>query len=180
MSQHKEGIYAVCVDKWNELEERLKTADRTKASPVYSEIREFKRGEAFVSNCIRLHEWYFENLGGGGGAPSGRIAEILRRDFGNLEGWEADFRSSALSSRGWVILCYDFFDGRLHNYSGDGPDQGGVWGTYPLLVLDVSEHAYTIDYGTKRAHYVDAFFKNIEWKVVNDRLEKVLSPAPVS
>lgn len=81
--------------------------------------------------------------------------------------------ASGVAARGWVVLAYDLDDGLLHNYSADAHDQGGIWGAVPLLVLDTYEHAYMIDYGVKRAPYIDAFMKNIDWDEVNQRLERV-------
>lgn len=175
IEQHRDTLYVNYVNKLNEIEDRLRVVDKTKTSPIYSEVGELKREEIFATNGMRLHEWYFENLGGNGGKPTGRIADQLQKDFGSLEEWEKDFRAAAACARGWVILCWDLHDGQLHNYSSDYQDVGGVWGVLPLLVLDVYEHAYMIDYGVKRAPYLDAFFKNIDWEMVSRRLEKVLN-----
>lgn len=174
ISQHRDILYVGYVNKTNEIEDRLKTVDKTKVSPIFSEFGELKREEIFATNGMRLHEWYFGNLGGSGGAPNGKLAEQIKRDFGSIQAWEEEFKAAALCARGWVVLAYDLEDGKLHNYSSDYQDTGGVWGVLPVLVLDVYEHAYLIDYGVKRAPYVDAFMKNIDWSAANNRLEKAL------
>ncbi len=78
-----------------------------------------------------------------------------------------------MAARGWVVMAYSFNDMSIHNYSMDVHDKGSVCNTANLLVLDVYEHAYMIDYGVKRAAYLDAFFQNINWDVVNERVKYV-------
>lgn len=120
---------------------------------------------------IRLHEGYFDNLGGKAGA-SGKIRGLIKRDFGSYEAWEKEFWALGICARGWVILAYSLLDKRLHNYLCDVHNQGGVWGCIPLLIPDVYEHAYFIDYGTGRKAYIEAYTKNIDWGFVNGLLEK--------
>jgi Fe-Mn family superoxide dismutase len=172
--QHRDVLYVGYVNKLNEIEERLATADRSRANATFSDFRELKREEVFATNGIYLHEYYFGNLARGSQQPTGRVAELLTRDFGSPEGWAEDFRACGISSRGWVVLALSLEDGRLHNYLCDLHDIGGVWNSIPLLVLDVYEHAYFLDYGTRRATYIDAFFRNINWEEVDRRLERAL------
>jgi len=79
-----------------------------------------------------------------------------------------------MAARGWVILAYDFNDGKLHNYLADWHGQGGIWGAAPILVLDVYEHAYFIDYGSDRKSYIEDFFANLNWEAVNKRYLKII------
>lgn len=173
ISQHRDILYVGYVNKLNEVEEKLKTVDRSKANQIYSEYRALKADETFALNGVVLHELYFENLGGSGGPPTGRVAELIQRDFGSAEAWEADFRACGVAVRGWVILAYSFYDQRLHNYGCDAHNVNFPALAWPLLVMDVYEHAYAIDYGVKRPPYIDAFMKNINWDVVNRRLERI-------
>ncbi len=117
-----------------------------------------------------LHELYFENMGGEGGMPTGRVRDLIEKSFGSAERWAADFKAAGKAARGWVILAQDVQNDRVENFLCDLHDQGGIWGARALLILDVYEHAYMIDYGTDRASYLDAFTKNINWAVVNRRL----------
>jgi len=82
-----------------------------------------------------------------------------------------DLKAAGTSARGWVVTAFNFLDGRLHNYVSERHDIGGVWWTWPLLILDVYEHAYFIDYGVKRADYLQAFLDNIDWAAVNRRMD---------
>lgn len=172
MDQHWGILYKGYVAKLNEIRANLETVDYSKANQTYSDLRGLKTEEIFALNGAKLHEWYFDNLGGKGGRPGGRILELIERDFGSYEKWETEFKSIGLAVRGWVVLAYDLDDGKLHNYGQDAHNVGVPWGAYPLLILDVYEHAYGIDYGVKRAPYLDAFMRNVDWSEVNERLAK--------
>ena len=173
ISQHKDILYVGYVNKLGEIEDKLKTADRSKANQIYSEYRGLKADETFALNGVVLHELYFENLGGRGGNPSGKIADFIKRDFASTEKWIEDFKACGIAVRGWVVLAYSFYDGMLHNYGADAHHFNFPAMAWPLLVMDVYEHAYTIDYGVKRPPYIEAFMKNVNWDAVNGRLEKI-------
>ena len=85
----------------------------------------------------------------------------------------ADFKACGMSARGWAVLAYDTNDGRLHNYIGDTHNQGGVWGAIPVIVLDVYEHAYFIDYGSDRKSYLEDFMNHLDWKMANEVWGKI-------
>jgi len=173
IEEHYNVLYKGYVNKLNEIRAKLPDIDRSKANQTYSDHRAAKVGETFAVNGVRLHEDYFGNLGGSGGRANGRILELIERDFGSYEAWEADFKATGIAVRGWAVLAYDWHDHRLHNYGQDAHDAGAIWSAMPLLVLDVYEHAYFIDYGTKRAPYIEAFMKNVDWDVVNQRAEHI-------
>ncbi len=168
IDEHYDVLYKGYVNKINEIGEKLAGADLSKANATYSEIRELKREEVFTANAIRLHEEYFENLGAGQ-MCSGPILDLINEDFGTYDRWETEFKALGMCARGWVVLCFDWTDGKLHNYTSD-IHSDGVWGVSPLLVLDVYEHAYMIDYGTARAKYLEAVMGVIKWDVVNQRM----------
>jgi Fe-Mn family superoxide dismutase len=139
-------------------------------SPQYSEL---KRRFGFEFNGMRLHEYYFENLGGK--APldkSGTLAKKLADAYGSYDAWEKDFRATGMMRGiGWVILYQDNVTGGLFNQWINEHEVGHLAGCRPILVMDVFEHAFMTDYGLKRADYIAAFFKNINWKAVEGRLE---------
>jgi Fe-Mn family superoxide dismutase len=171
IEEHHDVLYKGYVNKLNEIEGKLPEASPAEANATYSLIRELKREEVFATNGIRLHEGYFENLGGTAPAQ-GPILDLLKADFGSYEKWEAEFKGLGIAARGWVVLAYDWEDRKLHNYLSD-IHSDGVWSCSPLLILDVYEHAYFIDYGTGRKGYIEAFMKNINWEVVNARVERL-------
>jgi Fe-Mn family superoxide dismutase len=169
MEIHHDKLYAGYVNKRNEIEEKLANVDRSKANQIYSEMRGLKHEETFAANGQILHEIYFSIMNGDG-QPKGEVVDKIKEDFGTFAKWEEDFKASAMCARGWVVLAYDPTDGRLHNFIGDAQNQGGVWGTFPILNCDTYEHSYFIDYGSDRKSYVDAFMRTIHWDEVNRRL----------
>src|SRR4030042_2523366 len=140
---------------------------------VSPEFAESKRRFGWEFNGMRLHEYYFENLGGKGGLEkSGKLFKKVSEEFGSFETWEKEFRAiGMMRGIGWAVLYQDSLTGRLINFWINEHDGGHPAGGTPLLILDVFEHAFMIDYGLKRADYIETFFKNIQWKVVEDRLK---------
>jgi Fe-Mn family superoxide dismutase len=138
-------------------------------TPEYSEL---KRRMGFEFNGMRLHEYYFGNLGGDGTPDrSGKLGKKLAEDFGSYEEWEKDFRGTgAMRGIGWTILYQDNITGKLFNQWINEHETGHPAGCIPLLVMDVFEHAFMTDYGLKRADYIGAFFNNIDWNEVESRL----------
>ncbi len=138
-------------------------------TPEYAEL---KRRMGFEFNGMRLHEYYFDNLGGRGVFDkSGKLGRKLAEDFGSYEDWEKDFKGTgAMRGIGWTILYQDNITGKLLNQWINEHETGHPAGCIPILVMDVFEHAFITDYGLKRADYIAAFFKNINWGVVEGRL----------
>ena len=139
-------------------------------TPEYAEL---KRRMGWEFNGMRLHEYYFDNLGGKAALDkSGKLAKKLAENFGGYEDWERDFRGTgAVRGIGWVILYKDNVSGKLFNQWINEHDVGHPAGCAPILVMDVFEHAFITDYGLKRADYIEAFFRNINWAVVESRLK---------
>jgi Fe-Mn family superoxide dismutase len=145
-------------------------AEGKTSTPEYTEL---KRRIGFEFNGMRLHEYYFENLGGKG-APdkSSRIIQKMVQDFGSYENWEKDFKATgSMRGVGWAILYQDNITGKLLNQWINEHEVGHPAGCVPVLVMDVFEHAFLMDYGLKRTDYIDAFFRNINWQVVEGRLK---------
>ncbi len=165
-------LYGGYVAKRNEILERLADVDLAGANQVYSELRGLKVELSFAIGGIKNHEIYFEHLGGDGGDPGGLVGDLIKRDFGSVEAWRADLKGTGLAGRGWAWTAYDWDEGRLFNYLGDAQNTYPVWNATPLVALDVYEHAYFIDFGTDRAAYIDAFFNNLDFTVVNDWVQK--------
>jgi Fe-Mn family superoxide dismutase len=172
IDEHYNVLYKGYVNKLNEIELKLSQTDLDEANATYSIIRELKREEVFTANAIKLHEGYFDSLGGAGGKADSQILDLMEQDFGSYEDWEKEFKACGLCARGWVVLAFDWTDGKLHNYTLD-IHSDGVWGVSPLLIMDVYEHAYFIDYATARKSYIDAFHKNINWAYVNSQVDQM-------
>ena len=170
-------LYQGYVAKRNEILGRLEAIDAAAANQVYSDLRALKVDLTFAIGGIKNHEVYFDHLGGAGGDPTGAVATLIERDFGSAEAWRADLRATGLAARGWAWTAYDWDERRLFNYLGDAQNTFPVWNATPLVALDVYEHAYFLDYRTDRASYVDAFFDNLDWDVVNGWVDAYRVPA---
>jgi superoxide dismutase, Fe-Mn family len=160
-------LYQGYVNKRNEILGRLADVDLSAANQVYSDVRALKVDLTFAIGGIKNHELYFEHLGGDGGDPDGPAGELIRRDFGSVASWRADLKATGMGGRGWAWTAYDWDEGRLANYIGDAQNSYPIWNATPLVALDVYEHAYFLDYQTDRASYIEAFFNNLDWNVVN-------------
>jgi len=153
---------------WDALQAMLK--DGKTATPEYAEL---KRRFGWEFNGMRLHELYFENLGGNGALnQSGKLAKLLPGAYGSAEAWEKDFRATgAMRGIGWVVLYQDDTNGWLFNQWISEHDGGHPAGCRPILIMDVFEHAYMLDYGLKKADYIEAFVKNINWDAAEARVK---------
>jgi len=137
------------------------------------EFGELKRRLGWEFNGMRLHEYYFENLGGK--TPLEKTSQFSKKlieEFGSYDAWEKDFKTTgAMRGIGWVALYQDNATGRLINFWINEHDVSHPAGCKLLLIMDVFEHAFMIDYGLKRADYIATFFKNINWAAVEGRLK---------
>jgi Fe-Mn family superoxide dismutase len=119
------------------------------------------------------HDLYFGHLGGEGGEPDGRFAELAEEEFNGLGKWFDATKKAASAARGWVMVGYDLNDGSLFNYIMDTQNLWAVYNMIPVLAIDVYEHAYVRDFGATpdgRKQYVEAFFRNVDWDHVNRQL----------
>jgi Fe-Mn family superoxide dismutase len=164
-------LYQGYVAKRNDILGKLVDVDVASANQVYSKLRALKVDLTFAIGGIKNHELYFEHLGGVGGDPKGVFAELVERDFGSIASWKGDLRATAMAARGWAWTAYDWDEQRLFNYIGDAQNTFPVWNATPLVALDVYEHAYFLDFGTDRASYIEAFFHNLDYGVINGQVE---------
>ncbi len=169
ITSHHQNNYGGAVRRLNQIQQQI--GSLAKDAPAF-QMGSLKREEIIAMNSMILHEFYFANLGGDGKA-SGTAADLIKADYGSLERWEQDFRATGLSlsgGSGWVVLSYNPRDNSVHNYWA-GDHTHCLAGGAPLLVMDMYEHSYHIDYGANARAYIDAFFQNIHWDEVNRRAE---------
>ncbi len=161
--------YVTNTNKVMDILSQMLKDDKT-GTPEFAEV---KRRLGWEFNGMRLHEHYFENLGGKTPLDkNGRLTKKIAEDFGSYEAWEKDFKATgAMRGIGWVVLYQDVTNGKLINLWVNEHDVSHPAGGNPVLVMDVFEHAFMLDYGLKRADYIGAFFKNINWAVVEARLK---------
>lgn len=174
---HHDKLYVGYVNKSNEIAEKLSAIskqEKIEGNATYSELRALKDAETFSNNGVYLHEDYFECLGGDGLLDeNSSLAVAIIKKWGSVEGFVKYFSACAMSSRGWTMLAWDARQQKLRIFNGDAHNQGGVWGATPILVLDVYEHAYFMDYGSDRKAYIDNYLKNINWKFSQSVFEKL-------
>ena len=172
LASHYENNYGGAVKRLNAIAAQLAELDFAKA-PVFV-INGLKREELIAANSMILHEIYFDCLGGGG-APSGALVDAIVRDFGSVERWRAEFSAMGKAEgggSGWVILSYSSRDKRLVNqWAADHTTT--LAGGRPIVVLDMYEHAYHMDYGAKAAAYVDTYMEQIHWGRAAKLFERV-------
>ncbi len=169
ITSHHQNNYVGAVNRLNQIQQQFGTLPKDAA--LY-QIGSLKREELIATNSMILHECYFANLGGDGKA-SGTILDLLKAQYGTVETWEQDFRLTGLSlggGSGWVVLNYNPHEKAVRHYWAADHTQS-LAGGVPLLVMDMYEHAYQMDYGANARGYVDAFFQNINWDDVNRRTE---------
>jgi superoxide dismutase, Fe-Mn family len=174
---HHDKLYAGYVTKMNEvnsklIEMRSSIDAMNAANQSYSEIRTLRMAETFTTNGVYLHEAYFDCLGGDGNA-AGLLADAISSKWGSVEKFIEIFSAAGMAARGWVILAYDLRAMEPKIYACDSHNQGGVWGSIPIIVLDVYEHAYFIDYGSDRKKYIADFWKNLNWKSADTKFTEI-------
>jgi Fe-Mn family superoxide dismutase len=169
---HHENNYAGALKNLNKVEEELGRV--TKETPGFI-VGGLKERELMFSNSVTLHELYFGNLGGNG-KTSGSIEKALSSTFGSFGRWEEEFRALGASlggGSGWAVLDMNLMTGELRNHGSGNHTQTSAF-SQPLLIMDMYEHAYAMDFGAAAAKYIDAFFANLQWEEVNGRFERGL------
>jgi Fe-Mn family superoxide dismutase len=169
LRSHHENNYGGAVKNLNKVEEELTRV--TKDTPGFM-VGGLKERELTFNNSMVLHELYFGNLGGDG-KPGSAVQSAIARSFGTLGRWEELFRAvgaSLAGGSGWVVFDHNFQTGQLGIHWSGNHTQTAAY-SKPLLVMDMYEHAYAIDYGAAAAKYIDAFFQNVQWDEVARRLE---------
>ena len=174
---HSDKLYAGYVKKNDEIVEKIHAlfkTDDVEGNATYSELRGLKTEETFAANGVYLHEWYFDGLGGNGDASKApELSKALTEKSGSVDDFIRKMSINAMAARGWSILAWDTKIGKLKHYNADSHNQGGVWGCIPIIVLDVYEHAYFIDFGSDRKSYIEAVWKNFDWKSAEELYLKV-------
>jgi superoxide dismutase, Fe-Mn family len=171
---HWENNYGGSVRTLNAVKEKLVQALADKDTPpfVYDDL---KREHLMRTGSVVFHELYFDNLGGNG-SVSADVRKTISESFGDFGTWESEFRkigAGLAGGSGWVVAGSNLHTGQIENYW--LPDHlHGPAATVPLLVMDMYEHSYQMDYGAAALKYIDAFFRNIRWEVVAERLQRAL------
>jgi Fe-Mn family superoxide dismutase len=167
-------LYQGYVKKLNEIRERLGTADRSTANYSFSEYSELRRREPVAYNGTVLHEMYFENIGDGSTQPDEHAKRLITSSFGSMDAWIADAKACLMSAHGWLVVQYDYEDGKIYNNLIQSEHHVGLFANvHAMMALDAWEHAYFFDYQTKKADYVANILSGLNWDVLNKRFAQV-------
>jgi Fe-Mn family superoxide dismutase len=173
INSHWSNNYGGSVRALNEIKRRLASALNDAQFPAFV-YNDLKREHLMRTGSVVLHELYFENLGGDG-QPGTDVSALIDSAFGGFARWETEFRRIAAGlggGSGWVVLGYNRQFQALENYwMADHMHSPAA--TVPLLVMDMYEHSYQMDYGAATARYVDAFFANIDWNRIVARVKAI-------
>jgi superoxide dismutase, Fe-Mn family len=178
IESHYENNYGASLRRLNAISEEIEQLDRSKTAD--QTLARLKRDEIAALNSTLLHELYFASLGGDGRVVPDTLASAIAKDFGSVDHWRQEFISIAnglANGSGWVLLTYIPRDGRLINQIASEHDQS-VAGGFPILALDMYEHAYHLEFGANAGAYVAAFMRNIDWSAVKMRYEDAIKVAP--
>jgi len=168
-------LYHGYIEKTNEITQKLiKDPQYATANATASHYRGWKRGETYAIDGVILHELYFQNLGNEGGSPGPNMQQLVDRYFGGFDKWKEDFIACATAARGWCILVYEQRTKTCRNILLDNHHDGHIASAYPILVLDMYEHAYFLDYGTNKGAYINKFIEQIPWDAVEKRAGAVI------
>lgn len=172
-------LYSGYVSKVNEITDKLKDGKglRSDANKTYSEYRGLKKGETFALDGVILHEEYFRNIKKEESSPGPVFLKLAEDFFGGFERWAEDFVACAKATRGWCVAAYEQRTKTFRNLLLDAHDDGNVCMAFPVVIIDMYEHAYFLDYGTDSAAYIKKFMEGINWNVIERRAAAVAEKA---
>ena len=168
MKLHHDKHHLAYVNGLNAAEKNLEEARKT---GNYALVKHWEREAAFHGAGHFLHVIFWENMSADGGQPSPELKTALEQRFGSLETFLAHFKAAgaAVEGSGWVILTKNLTNGQLDILTAEKHQDLSQWVSYPILCCDVWEHAYYLKYQNRRAEYLEAFCKVINWKDVSKR-----------
>jgi Fe-Mn family superoxide dismutase len=163
-------LYQGYVKKLNEIDTKLASVDRSAPNYTFNDYSELKRREPVAYNGTFLHEAYFDNLAGEGTTPADFFKKAAEASFGSWDDYIKDIKAAAGSAHGWVLTTFGYGDMRLRNTLVSSEHHTGLMAdTHIFVAVDCWEHAYFMDYGTKKADYVGAVIASLNWDVINKR-----------
>jgi len=128
-----------------------------------------QRARTNKANSVVLHELYFDGMTVNPSSPGEELQTAINSRFGSAEKWADDFQASARAATGWAILAFDPLNGLLYNVVSDKHATGVLWMATPLVVIDVYEHAFYVDYRNNKSAYIERFMEHIDWEEAGRR-----------
>jgi Fe-Mn family superoxide dismutase len=173
IAPHHTAHYGGALKAVTAADARLEEATQAGAAVDAAAFGQLKRTINSRGNSVVLHEMYFDGLAPQTVAPSAAVRAAIDKRFGSVDKWWADFAASGKEAAGWAMLVKHPVNGKLYNVVSDEHAMGLLWMAVPLVVMDVYEHAFYIDYQSRKAEYVDKFRDHIDWQEANVRFQSV-------
>ena len=174
IAPHHSAHYGGALRAFNGIEAKFEEHFQQDAAIDPMAFEAMQRLKSSRGNSVVLHELYFDHLVPEAPDPQADVRAAIEKRFGSLEKWADDFQASARSAAGWAMLTFHPVNGRLYNVVSDEHAQGPLWMAMPLVVIDVYEHAFYIDYQNRKADYVEKFMQFIDWAEANRRYQAAL------
>ena len=169
IAPHHTAHYGGALKGFMSAEDRLEASFKEGKALDPETYGALQRAKSSKGNSVVLHELYFDHLAPKAPDPPMDVRAAIQKRFGSLDKWADDFQSCANSAAGWAMLTHHSVNGQLYNVVSDEHAQGPLWMAMPLVVIDVYEHAFYIDYQNRKAEYVEKFMGHIDWSEVNRR-----------
>ena len=165
---HREKHYGGALKALKAIEERAYGAEPVTDAATR---RELGKAQSEKANSVILHELYFRGMAAKAPDPTENIKTAITKRFGSLDRWRADLELCALNANGWALLAAHPLNGRLYHVVSDAHDVGPLWFARPLVLVDMYEHAYYVDYKNDKAAYVKAWFDHVDWNEADRRFK---------
>jgi superoxide dismutase, Fe-Mn family len=173
VTPHYQAHYGGALKRFTSIEQQLETLYEGKEPLGGDALALIHKDKVNRMNSVLLHELYFDGLSAKPGDPEADIRSALARRFGSLDRWIEDFKGCCMAANGWGILARDFVNGRLYNVASDLHEVGVIWLGQPLVVCDVYEHAFYVDYTNRKQEYVNKFVQFLDWQEINSRWQSL-------
>lgn len=167
---HFEGHYGGALNGYTAADHRLQSSIINEQRIDSNTYGALQRARTTKGNSVLLHELYFDGMSPNPPAIPPEVKLAIERRFETVDKWAKDFKACAKASSGWAILAFHPVNGKLYNVVSDTHSSGVNWMAMPLVVLDVYEHAYYIDFKNKKSDYIDKFLTHVDYQSVNERL----------
>ena len=169
IAPHHTAHYGGALRGYSSIDDKLEESVKEGTLIDATATSAMQRARQSKGNSVVLHELYFDGLAVKLSDPKTDVRAAIEKRFGSLDKWSNDFQASAKAAAGWAMLTYHSVNGKLYNVVSDEHAQGPLWMAAPLVVIDVYEHAFYIDYHNRKAEYVEKFMDHIDWSEVNWR-----------
>lgn len=173
IAPHHTAHYGGALKAFAAIDQKFEDSSQKGTAIDAAAFETLRRQQSSRGNSVILHELYFDGLALKAIDPAEGIRKAVEKRFGSVDKWAADFTASAKAAAGWAMLVAHPVNGRLYNVVSDEHAQGPLWLAAPLVVIDVYEHAFYVDYQNRKAEYVEKFLPHIDWAEADRRYRLV-------